>query len=112
LQILNKSKRLEEKERLKANSLPRIKMASTAPAYKVPPRKVVAVEHPLVIKNLENGLKTFGKNKPFERVSSIPFPTYLFSHTVQDQGLCRVGLVISLVTSLSAVFSSFQVESC
>jgi general transcription factor 3C polypeptide 5 (transcription factor C subunit 1) len=49
-------------------------MTSTAaPAYKVPPRKVVAVEHPMVIKNLDNGLKTFGTNRPFERVSSFLF---------------------------------------
>ena len=65
-------------------------MARTAPAYEVPPRKVVAVEHPLVIKNLENGLKTFGRNKPFERVSKEFLSTYYFPHT---------GLVISLVTS-------------
>ncbi|TVY44231.1 Transcription factor tau subunit [Lachnellula occidentalis] len=48
--------------------------ASAAPVYKIPSRKVVAVEHPLVVKNLENGLKTFGKNQPFERLIDTSDP--------------------------------------
>jgi len=69
-------------------------MTSTAaPAYQVPPRKVVAVEHPMVIKNLDNGLKTFGTNRPFQRVSSflLTLPTGIVPNY-------RAGLVISLVT--------------
>ncbi|KAH8805962.1 RNA polymerase III transcription factor IIIC subunit-domain-containing protein [Xylogone sp. PMI_703] len=34
---------------------------STVPAYTVKSREVVAVEHPMVIKNIDNGLKTFGR---------------------------------------------------
>jgi len=30
---------------------------------------VIAVEHPAIIKNLDNALKSFGRNNPFERVS-------------------------------------------
>lgn len=41
----------------------------TAPAYPIAPRNVVAVEHPMIIRNLENGLKTFGKGTAFSRVS-------------------------------------------
>jgi len=40
-----------------------------APEFKIGPREVVAVEHPAIIQNLDNGMKTFGTNQPFERVS-------------------------------------------
>jgi len=40
-----------------------------APTYEVAPREVIAVEHPAIIKNLDNALKSFGRNNPFERVS-------------------------------------------
>ncbi len=43
-----------------------------APVFKVATREIVAVEHPLVIKTLDNGIKTFGTNRPFERVG-LPF---------------------------------------
>ena len=62
-----------------------------APVYTVPPRKVVAVEHPLVVKNLENGLKTFGRNRPFERVRLNPISLFVLD-------LPRASLVICLVT--------------
>lgn len=56
--------------------------ASAAAVCNVPPRKVVAVDHPLVVKNLENGLKTFGRNQPFERVrlNPISFPYLYLMH--------------------------------
>ena len=41
-----------------------------APEFEIGPREVVAVEHPAIIQNLDNGIKTFGTNQPFERVSS------------------------------------------
>jgi general transcription factor 3C polypeptide 5 (transcription factor C subunit 1) len=40
-----------------------------APTYEVALREVIAVEHPAIIKNLDNALKSFGRNNPFERVS-------------------------------------------
>jgi len=39
-----------------------------APIYQIAPREITAIEHPLIIQNLDNGLKTFGTNKPFERI--------------------------------------------
>jgi general transcription factor 3C polypeptide 5 (transcription factor C subunit 1) len=42
---------------------------SSAPILQITPREVVAVEHPMIIKNIDKGLKTFGNGKPFERVS-------------------------------------------
>jgi general transcription factor 3C polypeptide 5 (transcription factor C subunit 1) len=41
-----------------------------APEFEIGTREVVAVEHPAIIQNLDNGIKTFGDNQPFERVSS------------------------------------------
>ncbi|KAF4630494.1 hypothetical protein G7Y89_g7641 [Cudoniella acicularis] len=41
---------------------------SYAPIFKIPLTKVVAVEHPMIVKNLENGLKTFGTTQPFKRI--------------------------------------------
>lgn len=43
---------------------------SAAPVFKVAPREVFAVEHPMIVMNLDKGLKTFGTNGPFKRVSS------------------------------------------
>jgi len=34
-------------------------------------RVVVAVEHPLIVKNLNNGIRTFGLGQPFDRVRSL-----------------------------------------
>ncbi|KAG9234973.1 RNA polymerase III transcription factor IIIC subunit-domain-containing protein [Amylocarpus encephaloides] len=45
-----------------------MELERSAPAYKVAPREVFAVEHPMVVKNLDNALKTFGSNKPFEGI--------------------------------------------
>jgi hypothetical protein len=41
----------------------------TAPIYSIAPRNVVAVEHPMIVRNLENGLRTFGNGPAFPRVS-------------------------------------------
>jgi hypothetical protein len=48
---------------------------ASAPIFEVTRRDVVAVEHPMVVKNLENALKTFGvggdtTGRPFRRVSN------------------------------------------
>lgn len=43
----------------------------SAPVYTVPPREIVAVEHPLIIKNLENGIKTFGRQPQWNKVCRI-----------------------------------------
>jgi hypothetical protein len=40
-----------------------------APVYNIERREVIAVEHPMIIKNLDDALKTFGTNRPFRRVS-------------------------------------------
>jgi general transcription factor 3C polypeptide 5 (transcription factor C subunit 1) len=42
---------------------------SSAPIYAVPHRKVVAVEHPMAIKNVDIGMKTFGRGAPLAQVS-------------------------------------------
>ncbi|KAH7374197.1 RNA polymerase III transcription factor IIIC subunit-domain-containing protein [Cadophora sp. MPI-SDFR-AT-0126] len=52
----------------KLNRGPARPKQTQAPIYKIAPREITAVEHPLIIQNLDNGLKTFGTNKPFERI--------------------------------------------
>lgn len=47
---------------------------SAAPSYRVPKRKIVAVEHPMIIKNIDNGLKTFGPATSFAEVYAIHIP--------------------------------------
>jgi hypothetical protein len=42
--------------------------AGSAPVYMVPGREIVAVEHPMAIKNIDNALKTFGRGAPFAQV--------------------------------------------
>ncbi|KAF8860318.1 hypothetical protein BDZ45DRAFT_800898 [Acephala macrosclerotiorum] len=39
-----------------------------APIFKVPDREIIAVEHPMIIQNIDNGIKTFGNNRPFQRI--------------------------------------------
>jgi hypothetical protein len=48
-------------------------MASSrsAPSFRIPPREIVAVEHPMIIKNIDNGLKTFGTGVPLVQVSEF-----------------------------------------
>jgi hypothetical protein len=63
-------------------------MAGTgsAPVYMVPGREIVAVEHPMAIKNIDNGLKTFGRNASFAQVRRAS---------------------LDLMTLMSALFESF-----
>ncbi len=42
----------------------------TAPTYTIPPRRLAALEHPLIIKNLDKGIKTFGQNNAFRAVGT------------------------------------------
>ncbi|KAL3422939.1 RNA polymerase III transcription factor [Phlyctema vagabunda] len=41
---------------------------SSAPIFPIPLRDIVAVEHPMIIKNIDNGMKTFGHGHPFQRI--------------------------------------------
>jgi general transcription factor 3C polypeptide 5 (transcription factor C subunit 1) len=39
-----------------------------APTYTIPPRRLGALEHPLIIKDLSKGIKTLGQNNAFQAV--------------------------------------------
>lgn len=39
-----------------------------APILTVPSINFVAVEHPMIVKNIDNALKTFGRGHPFKQV--------------------------------------------
>jgi general transcription factor 3C polypeptide 5 (transcription factor C subunit 1) len=41
----------------------------TAPVYTIPSRRLGALEHPMIIKNLDKGIKTFGQHNAFQAVS-------------------------------------------
>jgi hypothetical protein len=41
----------------------------SAPAFAVPMREIVALEHPMIVKNIDNGLKTLGSGVPLQQVS-------------------------------------------
>ena len=43
----------------------------SAPIFDVPERKVVAVDHPCIVINLEKGLRSFGPKPNFSKVSCI-----------------------------------------
>ncbi|KAL2177890.1 RNA polymerase III transcription factor IIIC subunit-domain-containing protein [Thermothelomyces heterothallicus CBS 202.75] len=54
----------------------------TAPIYTIPPRRLGALEHPMIIKNLDKGIKTFGQNNAFRAIldsasPQISVPLYL-----------------------------------
>ncbi|KAI1135230.1 hypothetical protein F5Y05DRAFT_186284 [Hypoxylon sp. FL0543] len=49
---------------------------SGAPSFEVPQRKIVAIEHPCVVLNLDKGLSTFGQDPDFQKLlSDTPEPT-------------------------------------
>ncbi|KAK4467014.1 putative transcription factor tau subunit sfc1 [Cladorrhinum samala] len=53
-----------------------------APTYPIPPRRLGALEHPMIIKNLDKGIKTFGQNNAFQAIldsasPQISVPLYL-----------------------------------
>lgn len=37
--------------------------------YSIPPRRFGAVEHPMIIKDIDKGIKTFGRGHSFETVN-------------------------------------------
>lgn len=41
-----------------------------APLYSIPPRRFGAVEHPMIIKDIDKGIRTFGRGHSFQTVSS------------------------------------------
>ncbi|KAK0720034.1 RNA polymerase III transcription factor IIIC subunit-domain-containing protein [Lasiosphaeris hirsuta] len=53
-----------------------------APRYAIPARRLGAVEHPLIVKDIEKGIKTFGANAPLQAIldsasPQISVPLYL-----------------------------------
>ncbi|KAK3359734.1 RNA polymerase III transcription factor IIIC subunit-domain-containing protein [Lasiosphaeria hispida] len=53
-----------------------------APRYPIPARRLGAVEHPLIVKDIEKGIKTFGANAPLQAIldsasPQISVPLYL-----------------------------------
>jgi len=48
------------------------KDAGKAPTYVIPPRRLGALEHPMIIKNLDKGMKTFGQSNSFQSVRLSP----------------------------------------
>ncbi|OTA94382.1 hypothetical protein M434DRAFT_30003 [Hypoxylon sp. CO27-5] len=47
-----------------------IEYLSGAPSFDVPQRKIVAIEHPCVVLNLDKGLATFGQDPDFQKLLS------------------------------------------
>jgi hypothetical protein len=43
----------------------------SAPMFKIPNRDIVAVEHPMIIINIDEGLRTFGTTHVLENVSDV-----------------------------------------
>ena len=41
-----------------------------APWYTIPPRSIVSLEHPFIVKNIEKGIETLGGPSKLRRVSS------------------------------------------
>ncbi len=65
-----------------------------APEFEIGTREVFAVEHPAIIQNLDNGIKTFGRDQPFERVS-----LYFLSLKSRDLRNLPSPVLISLLQS-------------
>jgi hypothetical protein len=57
--------------------------AKLAPTYEVPRRFITALEHPMILQNLENGLKTLGRGSPYAKVN-LPG-----AHSYRRKGVCN-----------------------
>jgi hypothetical protein len=44
-----------------------------APRYSLPARRLGALEHPLIIRNVDRGIQTFGTNPSFQAVKQTLF---------------------------------------
>jgi general transcription factor 3C polypeptide 5 (transcription factor C subunit 1) len=44
----------------------------TAPYYSIPPRHIVSVEHPAIIKDVDKAIETLQGNAGISKVASIP----------------------------------------
>ncbi|KAK8110495.1 Transcription factor tau subunit sfc1 [Apiospora kogelbergensis] len=53
---------------------PRTEDDNIAPVYEVPTRKVIAIEHPCIIQDLDRGIKSFGSNPKFQKLVNRPDP--------------------------------------
>ena len=47
------------------------KPRSRAPKYSVPSRTIAALEHPMIVKDVDKAIKTFGNNPAFSHVSAL-----------------------------------------
>lgn len=73
-----------------------------APVYPIPDTKITALEHPMIIKDVDKAIQTFGRNPNLSSVSaSVPL---LFSHAGQPLsfnpdhrrlGAARLGPLVS-----------------
>ncbi|KAI1414310.1 hypothetical protein F5Y13DRAFT_19548 [Hypoxylon sp. FL1857] len=59
-----------EEEPYYHDNLDDVDYPSGAPSFDVPQRKIVAIEHPCVVLNLEKGLATFGPDPDFQKLLS------------------------------------------
>ncbi|KAK8032432.1 hypothetical protein PG990_002166 [Apiospora arundinis] len=53
---------------------PRTEADDIAPVYEVSTRKVIAIEHPCIIQNLDRGIKSFGSTPEFHKLVNRPDP--------------------------------------
>lgn len=58
-------------------------VSASAPTFEVPSRKIVAVDHPCILLNLENGLQSFGPKPNFQKVSYRPLSYGKYANPVQ-----------------------------
>ncbi len=47
-------------------------MDDAAPRYSIPAKRLIAVEHPLVVKDVDKAIKTFGRSASFKTVRATP----------------------------------------
>ena len=74
-----------------------------APRYSIPARRLGALEHPLIIRNVDRGINTFGTNPSFQAVKQTLFFFQQKDSTVIDMLVdSRLGKPSDLGAALSA----------
>jgi hypothetical protein len=82
--------------------------SASAPAYKIAPRNVYAVEHPMIVRNFHRGLQTFGTENPFEKVSvhcdCFSMTTHLLGRA-EDRAAMNLVIRLLMLSTIKQFFS-------
>lgn len=70
---------------------------STAPIYNVPQERVVSIEHPCIVRNFDNGIKSLGGEPQMKHVSGVDVSRSLLTIDSADSSARLSNIVWAIV---------------